>query len=71
MTSPLDNLAGASGAIHRGLGPQIWRVLDKCHQIRNQGEYEGDLNIDEQLVRDLIVATSAVKSALDTLGELT
>lgn len=139
MTSPLDNLASASGAIHReapdhaeyaglvhsgtvrlvdagnttlalesrfdlaynaahalslaalrrkgfrsdkryvvfqvlphtlGLGPQVWRVLDKCHKVRNQGEYEGDLNIDEQLVRDLIAAASAVKSALEALGEL-
>ena len=24
-----------------GLGPEVWRVLDKCHQIRNLGEYEG------------------------------
>jgi hypothetical protein len=28
-----------------GLGPEVWRVLDKCHHIRNLGEYEGDLNI--------------------------
>jgi hypothetical protein len=30
-----------------GLGPEVWRVLAKCHEIRNLGEYEGDLNIDE------------------------
>lgn len=23
-----------------GLGPEVWRVLDKCHQIRNVAEYE-------------------------------
>ena len=23
-----------------GLGPDLWRVLDKCHGIRNQSEYE-------------------------------
>src|SRR3546814_2121882 len=23
-----------------GLGPEIWRVLDKCHNTRNLGEYE-------------------------------
>jgi hypothetical protein len=54
-----------------GLGPEVWRVLDKCHKIRNRSEYEGDLNVDEQLVRDLITACSAVKSALDALGKLT
>lgn len=30
-----------------GLGPEVWRVLSKCHDIRNLGEYEGDLNVDE------------------------
>jgi hypothetical protein len=25
------------------LGPEVWRVLDKCHSVRNIGEYEGDL----------------------------
>jgi hypothetical protein len=29
-------------------------VLAKCHELRNQGEYEGLLDIDERLVRDLI-----------------
>ena len=28
-----------------GLGPEVWRVLDKCHSVRNLGEYEGDLNV--------------------------
>ena len=48
-----------------GLGPEVWRVLAKCHQVRNQGEYEGDLNVDERLVNDLITACSAVREALD------
>ncbi len=39
-----------------GLGPAVWRVLSKCHDIRNLGEYEGDLNIDERIVGDLIAA---------------
>lgn len=25
-----------------GLGPEVWRVLAKCHDIRNLGEYEGE-----------------------------
>ena len=24
-----------------GLGAEIWRVLAKCHEVRNLGEYEG------------------------------
>jgi len=49
-----------------GLGPEVWRVLDKCHQIRNLGEYEGDLNIDERIVTDLITACQAVAAKLET-----
>jgi hypothetical protein len=29
------------------LGPEVWRVLAKGHEVRNLGEYEGDLNIDD------------------------
>jgi len=43
-----------------GLGPEVWRVLAKGHEIRNLGEYEGDLNIDERIVADLITACAAV-----------
>lgn len=53
-----------------GLGPEVWRVLAKCHEIRNLGEYEGDLNIDERIVADLIVACRAVAAKLDTLPAL-
>jgi hypothetical protein len=50
-----------------GLGPEVWRVLDKCHQIRNLGEYEGELNIDERIVADLISACTTIAERLDTL----
>ena len=53
-----------------GLGPEVWRVLAKCHEIRNVGEYEGDLNIDKRIVTDLIVACRAVAAKLDTLAAL-
>jgi hypothetical protein len=43
-----------------GLGPEVWRVLDKCHNQRNLGEYEGLLEVDERLVVDLIAACEAV-----------
>ena len=51
-----------------GLGPEVWRVLAKCHDVRNKGEYEGDLNIDERLVIDLLAACHAVAAKLDSLG---
>jgi hypothetical protein len=43
-----------------GLGAEVWRVLDKRHQIRNLGEYEGDLHIDERIVADLMAACRVV-----------
>ncbi|MGP1693704.1 MAG: hypothetical protein ACTS6O_14500 [Giesbergeria sp.] len=53
-----------------GLGPEVWRVLDKCHNTRNLGEYEGMLDVDERLVKDLINATAAVANALQTHSTL-
>ena len=49
------------------LGPEVWRVLAKCHDVRNRGEYEGELDVDERLVADLMAACQAVASALDGL----
>ena len=46
------------------LGPEVWRVLDKCHNTRNLGEYEGLLDVDARLVADLIIATQAVADAM-------
>jgi hypothetical protein len=47
-----------------GLGPEVWRVLAKCHEIRNRAEYEGELDVDEGLVTDLIKACKAVSEKL-------
>jgi len=43
-----------------GLGPEVWRVLAICHDRRNRAEYEGDLDIDEQLVKGLLQATATL-----------
>jgi hypothetical protein len=32
------------------LGPEVWRVLDKSHTLRNISEYEGNVEIDNQLL---------------------
>ena len=53
-----------------GLGPEVWRVLDKCHSVRNLGEYEGGLNIDDRLVADLIAACQRVAAKLDSLAPI-
>jgi hypothetical protein len=53
-----------------GLGPEVWRVLAKAHEIRNLGEYEGDLDLDDRIVSDLIAACQVVASKLDALPPL-
>jgi len=50
-----------------GLKAAIWGVLAKCHEVRNLGEYEGDLNVDDRLLADLITACKAVAAALEKL----
>jgi hypothetical protein len=52
----------------RGLGPEVWRVLSKCHDLRNLGEYEGDLNIDERVVTDLLAACHVVAIKVQALA---
>jgi len=39
-----------------GVGSEVWRVLDLCHNRRNLAEYEGHLEIDEQLLQELVTA---------------
>lgn len=43
-----------------GLGPEVGRVLSKCHDMRNRSEYEGALDVDGRLVTDLICACRKV-----------
>ncbi len=52
------------------LGPGVWRVLDKCHNIRNLGEYEGDLNVDHRIVTDLVAACQSVADRVNALPPL-
>lgn len=53
-----------------GLVPEVWRVLSKCHDMRNRGEYEGDLDVNERLVVDLIAACRAVAARVQALGSV-
>ncbi|MBE9550252.1 MAG: hypothetical protein IMF09_12675 [Proteobacteria bacterium] len=49
------------------LGPEVWRVLAKGHDIRNLGEYEGDLNVDERIISSLLSASEVVAKAVKKL----
>lgn len=40
-----------------GVSSHIWRVLAKCHDRRNLAEYEGTLEMDEQILSELFTAT--------------
>jgi hypothetical protein len=53
-----------------GLGPDVWRVLAKCHDARNQTEYEGFFDADETLVSDLISACQKVADGVKRLPPL-
>lgn len=53
-----------------GLGPEVWRVLSKGHDIRNLSEYEGSLEIDERIVDALIAACQEVSDKVDRLDAL-
>jgi len=47
-----------------GVPAAVWRILAKCHGMRNQAEYEGVVDVDQRLVDDLIIAATAVREAL-------
>ena len=48
-----------------GLGPEVWRVLAKAHDLRNLAEYEGHVDADARLVMDVVAACERVLAALD------
>ena len=47
------------------LGPEVWRVLAKAHDLRNLAEYEGHVDVEERLVTDVIAACETVAGRLD------
>ncbi|MDH3763973.1 MAG: hypothetical protein OEU50_23590 [Gammaproteobacteria bacterium] len=51
-----------------GLEPGKWRVLGKCHDARNQAEYEGILDITPQLLEELIAITKGLLANVEGLG---
>ena len=50
-----------------GWPPHRWRVLDAAHQKRNLSEYEGYLDVEESLVRELIALVSDLIADVEAL----
>ena len=51
-----------------GLENSKWRVLDKCHKLRNSIEYEGAANIDDKLLSELISIAQELLPVVEALG---
>ncbi|MCP5151986.1 MAG: hypothetical protein H6982_14585 [Chromatiales bacterium] len=45
-----------------------WRVLDQAHRKRNLAEYEGETDVDEQLVAAMIRVAREIASRLESTG---
>jgi len=45
-----------------GVGPKVWRMLAKCHDLRNVGEYEGDI-MPRPLTEKEYIATKLLERA--------
>lgn len=46
-----------------------WRVLDQAHRKRNLAEYEGEMDVDEQLVEAMLRVAREVEQRAVTLIE--
>jgi hypothetical protein len=46
------------------LAPEQWRVLDQAHRKRNLAEYEGDIDVDDQLLEALIRVADTIAGKL-------
>src|SRR5690554_903372 len=50
-----------------GFSNAQWRVLDKCHKKRNLAEYEGLLDIDKTLLKELMSLTQELYDKVSQL----
>jgi hypothetical protein len=50
--------------------PEVWRVLAHCHQRRNVAEYEGHLEVSEQLVMELVAAADLLQKKIELLDSI-
>jgi len=47
--------------------PDVWRVLAQCHQRRNVAEYEGHLEVSDQLLAELIAAAGLLQKKVEAM----
>lgn len=47
------------------LGPETWRVLARCHELRNLAEYEGESHVSVDLVDELIAICRMLMERLE------
>jgi len=47
--------------------PEVWRVLAQCHQRRNLAEYEGHLEVSDQLLAELISAADLLEKNVEAM----
>ena len=52
-----------------GFSNAQWRVLDQCHQKRNIAEYEGHLDINDALLKELLKLTRLLFGKVSLLAE--
>ena len=50
-----------------GLSNAQWRVLDQAHRKRNLAEYEGELDVDEQLLEAMLRVAREVEKRVSSL----
>ncbi len=46
-----------------------WRVLDQAHRKRNLAEYEGEVDVDEQLIKAMLRVAREIEQRLKSLIE--
>jgi hypothetical protein len=51
-----------------GMSSAVVRVFSKCHDLRNLAEYQGETEIDPQLLKELIRHTIDLEKAVLALG---
>lgn len=51
-----------------GLSPAKAKVFSLCHERRNVAEYEGHLEVDDQLIEELIALTDELLQSVTALG---
>ncbi|MCY3604293.1 MAG: hypothetical protein OXH45_00905 [Gammaproteobacteria bacterium] len=50
-----------------GLSNAQWRVLDQAHRKRNLAEYEGELDVDEQLLVAMLRVAREIEKRVSSL----